>query len=291
MGNLIKWKTIDSESTYDTARIYRATSEAGSYSLLASQTITDVSYYDPTGTTSHWYKIDFYDTTNSAASSLSSAIQGGTFTGYCTVEDVRNMTNLTINDVSDSQLACLIEYCGQQLNSQINQYFEEEAISYISPEKTNKIDGSNTSYYSLNFPIGDTTGDSAVTTADIKVYSHASDGTKTELTVSSIVANTGKFVLSTAPSSAIVGLTMTYHKSSLSVSDPHPLIRNACALLTASWAYTKINVGKAPRWRMGSTQIYRDMDSFNTYYTRYIRLLDQINNRDVIQVVEAENLL
>jgi len=290
MGNLIKWKSIDSESTYNQTRIYRATSETGTFTLLATQTsITDTSYYDPTGGTSHWYKIDFYDTTNAVASSLSTAIQGGTFTGYCTVEDVRNITNLTTNDVTDSKLACLIEYCGQQLNSQINQYFEEEAISYISPEKSNNLSG--TTFYTKNFPLGDTTGDSAVTVADIKVYSHASDGTKTELAVSSIIANTGQFVLSAAPAASIIGLTTTYNKSSLSVSDPHPLIRDACALLTASWAYTKINVGKAPRWRMGSTQIYRDMDSFNTYYTRYIRLLDQINNRDVIQVVTGDKLI
>jgi hypothetical protein len=130
-----------------------------------------------------------------------------------------------------------------------------------------------------------------VTTADIEVFGYDSDGDKTELTVSSITPNTGKFVMESAPSSGLTKMTVTYRYSPLSVSDPHALIKRACALLTASWAYTKINVGKAPRWKMGSTSIWRDMDSFNTFYNKYLVILEQINNRSLMDKTEAEYLI
>ena len=34
MGNLIKWKRIDTEATFDYARVYSASSESGTYTLL-----------------------------------------------------------------------------------------------------------------------------------------------------------------------------------------------------------------------------------------------------------------
>jgi len=291
MGNLIKWKSIDAEATYNQARIYRSTSENGAYTFIAYQSITDQSYYDADGTTGSWYKIDFYNSSTNQASSLSDAIRGGTYRSYCLPEDVRNITNLSTNDITDTQLYNLIEYCGNQLNHDINVYIEEEELNYINNTKTNEIDGTNTTFYTLNYPIGDNNGDMSVTIADINVYKYESDGTKTEVTVSSITPNEGKFILEAAPTSDLTKITVTYKYSSLSVSDPHPLIKMACALLAAAWAYTKINVGKSPRWRMGSTQIWRDMDSFKIYYDKYLKILTQINNRSLVNKKDSENIM
>jgi len=291
MGNLIKWKAIDSEATYDQARIYRATSESGTYAYLAYQGIGDQSYYDGEGTTSHWYKIDFYTSSTGAASALSDAIKGGTYKSYCTVEDIRNMTNLTTSDLTDTQVCNLIAYAGAQLNAAINVYIEEENILEINDTKTNKIDGSNKTYYTLNYPIGDMDNDMDVDIGDITVYTYGSDGTKTEGTVSSIIPNTGEFVLESAPAAEIVRLVVTYNHSQRSVSDPDMLIKMACSLLAAAWAYTKINVGKAPRWRMGSTQIWRDMDSFKTYYTKYQTILLEINDRSQMDTITSPDVM
>jgi len=287
IGVLLKWRSIDSEATYDKARVWRSATRDSGYALVATQDIADQSYYDQNGTTSSWYKIDFYQTSNSAASALSDPIQGGTFKGYCTVEDVRNMTNLTTNDLTDTQLCVLIEYCGAQLNEDMNVYLEEEEVWEINNTKTNKIDGTNATYYTKKYPIGDSNNDMAVDTTDIEVYQYLSDGTKQQLTVSSITPNTGMFVLSIAPASSIVKITVTYKYCQLSVSDPNTLVKMACALLTAAWAYTKINVGKAPRWRMGSTQIWRDMDSFGNYYKKYLQILTQINDRSNLGIVDG----
>ena len=292
MGNLIKWKTISTESTFDVTRIYRATSEAGSYSQIASQGIADASYYDPTGTDSHWYKVDFYDSTNSVASELSDAIQGGTYKGYCTPEEVRILTNLSSSDATDTMLCDLITFAGRELNSDINIHHEEEDVTYISNEKENTFDGSNTTYYTKDYPIGDNDDDMDVDTSDILVSNYASDGTKTTLTVSSLTANTGAFVLASAPTADNCSkMTITYVSVQRSVSDPHPLVKTACAMLTAAYAYQKINVGKAPRWRMGSTQIWRDMDSFKTWYSKYLRIINAINDRSLTRSIEGIELI
>jgi len=290
MGNLIKWKSIDSEATYTTARVYRATSETGSYVLVGSQNIEDQSYYDGDGTTSSWYKVDFYDSGTGKSSALSDAILGGTYKFYCTVGDVRMVTNLTTSDLNDTKIANLIQFAGEQLNQDINVYLEEERIDYISDTKKNEINGSDTTFYTQKYPIGDSDNNMDVTIADINVYSYDSDGTRTELTVNTITPNEGKFVLESAPT-GLTKMTVTYRYAPLSVSDPHALIKRATALLAASWAYTKINVGKAPRWKMGSTSIWRDMDSFNTFYSKYLVILDQINNRSLMDKVEAEYLM
>ena len=291
MGNLIKWKAIDTEATYDQARVYRSDLEDGTYTYIAYQSITDQSYYDADGTTASWYKIDFYNSSTSQVSALSDAIQGGTYRSYCTPEDIRNMTNLTSSDLTDTQLFNLIQYCGNQLNHDINVYIEEEDLIWISNTKKNEVNGSNTTFYTRNYPIGDSNNDMDVTIADIDVYSYDSDGTKTELTVSSITPNTGKFVLESAPDSGLIKVTVTYRYAPLSVSDPHQLIKMACSLLTAAWAYTKINVGKAPRWRMGSTAIWRDMDSFKTYYNNYLKILTQINDRSLVNKRDSDNVM
>jgi len=201
------------------------------------------------------------------------------------------MTNLTTNDLTDTQVCNLIAYAGTQLNAAINVKIEEENILEISNTKTNTIDGSNKTYYTREYPIGDMDNDMDVDISDITVYQYASDGTKTECTVSSITPNTGEFVLNTAPDAAITKLVVTYVHTQRSVSDPHMLVRMACSLLTAAWAYTKINVGKAPRWRMGSTQIWRDMDSFKTYYDKYQLIVNQINDMSQMDMITSPNVM
>ena len=291
MGVLIKWKSIDPEATYNQARVYRATSREGTYSLLTTQDMTDQSYYDPDGTTNMWYKVDFYNSTNTTVSALSDPIKGGTYKGYCTVDDVRHICNLTTNDITDTQICNLIEYTTRELNADINVHHEEERLDYINSVKDNELNANNTTFYTEDYPIGDNNDDGAVDTTDITVWEYSSDGeSRSQVTVSSIVPNEGKLVLSNAPASDVI-LKVTYKSCQRSASDPHALIPVAAALLTTAWAYTKINVGKAPRWQMGSTKIWRDMKSFDTYYNKYLKIVAKINDRSLGDSIEADNLM
>jgi hypothetical protein len=291
MGNLIKWRTIDPESTFTFARIWRATSETGVYSQIASQPITDASYYDPNGTSTHWYKIDFWDTVNLVASELSDPIHADTFKGYCTVEDIRDMTNITASDLTDTEVCKLISIAGIQINADMLMYEEEEPVAYIDDVRQNKIDGVNTTFYTKNFAIGDLNDDMQVTADDLQVYIYPGDGTKSSTPVTSVTPNPGKFVLTTAPPSGTQTLTVTYKWAPRSCSDPDAVIKLACVYLVGFLAYNKLNIGKSPQWRMGSTTIYRDMDSPGKYYEKYQMLLSKLNDRAFPGMIESPDVM
>lgn len=287
MGVIVEWAAPESETTYDKVRIYRATSEAGTYSLLA--TVTDVSvtyYYDRAGTTNMWYKIDFYDTTNSSASALSDAIQGGTAHAYCTPDEVREVCNLSTTDISDTNLWKIIRHAGAQLNSDIQVYHLDEEIQYWAADRENDIDGANTTFWTKEYPLGDANNDMHVDTEDVVVESVDSAGTRAAATVSSIIAATGKYVLSTAPTSDKTWY-VTYYSAPVRVDLPHRLVKMATMFLAAAYAFSKINVGKAKSVQMGNVKFLRHMESFDDFYSKYEKILSKINDgmADMIEAV------
>ena len=290
MGILLKWKKPTAESSYDTVRIYRADSEAGPYTEIGSQTIADNSYYDSSGIGGHWYKVDFYDSVGGSTSDKSDAIQGGVYYGYCTVDDIRMVTNIKPSQVTDTQLANLIEFAASQLNSDINIYHEEERIEYINETKENEIDGTNPKFFTKHYPIGDLNNDYRITISDIKVYEVDSDGLKNEVTVTQVDAETGEFRLNTAPVSN-KKYYVTYNSTQRSVDPTHNLVKMACILLTAAWAYSKLNVGKADRFRAGNMTVFRDTDAHHDYYKRYVNILTAINDRSITDYKDSEYVL
>ena len=277
MGNLIRWKAPSSAVKYNKVRVYRADSESGSYTYLDTLDITETQYYDISGTTSHWYKIDFYYTTTGAASSLSDAIQGGDINAYCSIDDVRNITNISSSDLTDTQICNLIQFACYQVNADVQIFREDERIGYINVERENEIDGSNTTFYTKHWPLGDRTNDFEVTISDIYAYTINGDGDRVDYTVSSIDdADLGKFTLSSAPGSDEI-FYITYYSAPLSMYTPHVLVKTAAALLAAAWAYTKLNVGKATRFRTAALTVFRDMDSFRYYHRKYIEIINEIS--------------
>ena len=68
----VNWPAPDKDSTFDQTFIYRATSAYGTYSLIATLAdIRTLKYVDTGGASTSWYKIRFYDSTNSIYSAYS----------------------------------------------------------------------------------------------------------------------------------------------------------------------------------------------------------------------------
>lgn len=70
--NELNWKSPDQDLTYNQTLLYRATSKYGTYTLLT--TLSDIrvtKYVDLTGSLTSWYKIRFYDSTNTVYSEYS----------------------------------------------------------------------------------------------------------------------------------------------------------------------------------------------------------------------------
>jgi hypothetical protein len=109
MGNWIVWAAPVSSATWNQSLIYRATSQAGTYSLLATQALSPANpvttYFDESGGSNHWYKVKFNDSSTGVASSLSEALQGQSITlSYSSPSKVasrlqiRNSQNLAVFD-------------------------------------------------------------------------------------------------------------------------------------------------------------------------------------------------
>jgi hypothetical protein len=289
MGVLLKWKKITAEATYNQVRVYRASGETAPYTLLHTQDIADNSYYDPEGTGQFWYKIDFYDSVGGDVSELSAAWQGGTYFGYCTVDEIRQVTNLKTSDVTDTHLATMIEFAGTQVNNDMNIKHIEEPVTYIDEVKQNKTDGVNSTYYTRLFPIADANNDFRVTVADMEVYQVDGENNKTQLSVTQVNTETGEFKISTAPDTS-KKLFVTYSHCQRVIDPVDTLVKMATIFLTASYAYGKVNIGKAKRFRMGNLTVFRDMDSWKTYFNHYRTIMALVNDRSIANIKEAPNM-
>ena len=286
MGILLRWRIPDTdEVTYDYVIVYRSTSESGTYSLVATQLITDNTYFDSDGSSTSWYKVRFRggDDGSYFYSDYSGTMQGGKYRGYCSPDDIRTIANLTSDDITDSRLYDIITFAMTQLNHEINSKIIEEPVSEIDSTRTNKIDSSNTTFYvqkSFDWFIADMDDDGDVDTSDIIVYKYDSEGVRTEPAISSITPNEGKFVLTTAPESGST-LKVTYSYASVSESDPHPLLKICCAHLAASLAFTRIETGYFERLQIGKLTLQNTSRGFTQYYDLYRRGIHLLQSRMV----------
>lgn len=284
MGILLRWRIPDiTEVTYDKTLIFRATSKTGDYTEIASQAIADNTYFDQDGAVTNWYKIRFRGGTEGDYfySDYSDPMQGGKWRGYCSPEDVRTIANLTSDDITDSRLYDIITFAMAQINHEINSKIIEEQVVGIDITRENEIDGTNTTFYvqkSFDWYIGDMDDDGDVDINDIIVYDYDTEGNKTTATVSEIVPNEGKFVLATAPESGHI-LKVTYTYAPVSESDPHPMLKQACAYLAASLSFTRIETGYYERLQLGKLRLSNMTSGFTQFHGLYQKVLHMLKSR------------
>jgi len=295
MAVIVRWQVpsaVSSECEYDYAYVYRATTEDGDYDVenpIATQVITDNTYCDEDGSSTSWYKIRFKNETSGNFSAYSDAMQGGTFIGYCSVADFRAITNLTTSCISDADVYDLITMAAYQINGDINTKVIRERIDYIDNTRENDIDGSNTDYYVKNWKgkyLADFNNDSQITISDVIVYAIDSDGNETTPTISSIDIDDCKITLSSAQIDKT--LYVTYAWSYVNESTPDKQLRMACAFLTAALAQARINIGRAPQISMGNLRLYRHMNAYDEFYSKYLGILRQINK--IIETIDVSGL-
>lgn len=279
MGVLLRWALPDSESSWDTTYIYRSSSQNGTYSTIASQVITDNTYYDEAGGTNSWYKVRFYDSTSLVYSDYSTAIQGSKVNAYCSIQDVRNITGITSSEVTDTVLFSLLEFATGQLNQEINLSINKEIVGFVDGERKNTIDGTNTIFYVKSPWIGDMDNDGRVTTSDLQVWKIDSTNTRTELTVESVDnTQTGQFTLATAPTTSD-RLYVKYSSAPLDEDTPHTLIRTACAMLAGAYAFTNLEAKQIKSFRLGRLAISKQSNGYDEMMKRYFMILIKINDR------------
>ena len=197
---------------------------------------------------------------------------------YCTPDDVYDLTSLTSTDADSTKLGKIIEVATANLNANINVRIDDELVVYISAEKDNEIDDSNTTFYTQKVPIGDYNNDGNISADDIKVYTIDNDGTRASYTVSSIDdASIGKFTLSSAPSQTET-LYISYVKAPLDEIVPHPLIKLACVYLSASLGHTMVGTDKYKTLKLGRLSVMKFGSEFSSNMNMYNSTINQIND-------------
>lgn len=208
---------------------------------------------------------------------------------YCTTEEVRDFTGLTSSEIADDKLYSLIQRAIIRLNGQVNHRIWDEEVTSISNEKDNDIDGSNTTFYTRHYPIGDANNDGEITTADITAYSLDSDGVRTWLTVDSIDDDElGKFSLSTAPSSTL-NVYLNYYHAPLEEETPHSLIKQACIELTAAMAMNRVQKGSVKSFSLGKFKIVRDQSQYAGYMSSYYGTIRQIMATQISEFIAEDD--
>ena len=156
MGITIKWQIPGiTNCSYDYTYIYRSSSQNGTYTNIANQSIDDNAYCDEDGGINNWYKIRFYDSTNSKWDDYSMPMQGGTYAGYSSVDSVREISNLTVDDICDTDLYNLIQRATAYLNAEINfrviREFENDYNDFVVLIFDNGTAGDGSANYTFLF--------------------------------------------------------------------------------------------------------------------------------------------
>ena len=185
---------------------------------------------------------------------------------YCTVSNVRMFCNLTPSDISDSDISDFIKPATTMVNGNINIRVVREQVRYIDGVRTNKVDGSNSTYYIQNWEKGflsDANDDGTVDTTDITVTRDRSN-VETNLTISSIDTTTGAITLSAAPAGGDI-LYITYHYAHVSTATPDFRVTQATAYMTGSLIYTGIDAKKVGAFTVGKMKVAKQSPAFTIY--------------------------
>src|SRR3990167_6454601 len=243
MAITLRW-SAPNDAGWTHSRIYRASSRAGSYSLLDSVAIGTYSYSDTSGSSSYWYKFSYYDGVNE--SSLSEAIQGGTTANYCSLAVFRDISPFSANEISDNEVIRLMPIVSKIIRNKITTRHLLER-NFEGP-----VDGSNKIFYAKKTPIGDRDMDGDVDENDVDVFYATLDANNvrnygTAKTVSSVDARGGRVTMVTAPTSvtAIDGVYLSYYSTIEDID--YDDVRLAANYLLAHYAFLKIK-GETPNY-------------------------------------------
>jgi hypothetical protein len=211
---------------------------------------------------------------------------------YAGTADVRLITNLSTSDISDANLNSLITYAAYEMNSDIGVtlYTRLGDSNYFIGD----YDGSNKTFALKFSPLGDLNNDGTVDTSDIEVWSKANTAdvytkmTSGTATISSIDDHEmGKFTFTTTPS-----LTNDYIVKYVWFPIPfnHPLLKRACAELTAYLAFLKANLKDVDSYRLGKMEVRKTtrFPNMANYYERYTQTLGQIRASTIFRPVTWE---
>ena len=131
----ITWVAPDSKEAYTHTEVWKSTNQGVSWTEFTTSNdpnygtngiVIAYSYaVDKLGDSGHWYKIRFYDNVSTVTwSDFSEVMRGSDFRGYCTINDVRNYTNVQTAEYSDAAVQMLIDTCTASIDTVTNRTWQ-----------------------------------------------------------------------------------------------------------------------------------------------------------------------
>jgi len=198
--------------------------------------------------------------------------------GYCSVSDVRLLTDITTDDIGDTDLLSLINLATQMIIEDLTISREDELLD-------GNIDGSNTTFSTNYYPIADIDGDKSVGPGDITVYTWTDSedpATKSTVPISTIYPREGIIVLQSAPSKDIDQVTADY--SYLFEADLNwEMLKLACAYLTAFLFYVKMYTAVPIQVARGPIRFRFPVKPYSEYLDKYYQVLRLVKKKEHIK--------
>lgn len=204
---------------------------------------------------------------------------------FCNVMAVRDIISLTTDDITDEKVMVLIKRAQIKIAQEIYVYHEDELVEYINSEKDNEINGSNQTYYIRFWPIADRNQNGVVDKNDVNFYKFDSEGTRTEMTISSVDASLGKITLSEAPTTSYT-LRVTYSSIPPNIRDTD--LEDACTFLTAALCYSKCEPTLLKH--LDTLDVLRMPDPYNRFMEIYRDTMKRIKSEIARKVEDTKKV-
>ena len=111
MANLIQFYGPEIGTSWTHTRVFRSTTETGTYSQIAELAVATTSYFDENGPSTAWYKIAFYDSVTLVQGPYSTAFYASaTPTLYCNPTELRKFMQYAVTDFPiDEDVTLILE--------------------------------------------------------------------------------------------------------------------------------------------------------------------------------------
>jgi hypothetical protein len=196
---------------------------------------------------------------------------------YATVTDVRAITNLTAEDISDADITLLLDRASQQVNSDLGVKIVKENFA---ANPVNILDGVNTEFQTVFYPLGDLDNDFVVGTSDVIVYNRpfAPKPFKKQVGLLQSVDAEQGLITFTNPPEINKEWRIDYMWFPLPVTDK--LVNKATAELAAYFCFLKQNLMEFETLRLGKLEVRKIARHPNlvSFFERYVDTINKIRS-------------
>lgn len=134
MPSLLQWYGPENSSSWNKTRVFRSTTETGTYTQIAELPIATTVYFDEAGTSSDWYKIAYYDSVSLVQGPYSQAFYAAaTPTLYVNPTELRKFMQFEVTDFpNDEDVTLLLEQAHVALVDDVGGITNSKKLKYLA---------------------------------------------------------------------------------------------------------------------------------------------------------------